>query len=39
LQVEKLKELEQLSLGGAIDLYYYYGDESHVCSEGYVPYG
>jgi transposase len=37
LQVEKLKELEQLSLCGAIDLYY--GDESHVCSEGYVPYG
>jgi transposase len=37
LQVEKLKELEQLSLSGTIDLYY--GDESHVCSEGYVPYG
>jgi hypothetical protein len=37
LQVEKLKELEQLSLCGTIDLYY--GDESHVCSEGYVPYG
>jgi len=37
LQVEKLKEVEQLSLCGAIDLYY--GDESHVCSEGYVPYG
>jgi transposase len=26
-----------LSLCGTIDLYY--GDESHVCSEGYVPYG
>jgi len=37
LQVEKLKELEQLSLCHTIDLYY--GDESHVCSEGYVPYG
>jgi len=37
LQLEKLKELEQLSLCGAIELYY--GDESHVCSEGYVPYG
>ena len=37
LQVEKLAELEQLSLCGTIDLYY--GDESHVCSEGYVPYG
>ena len=37
LQVEKLKEVEQLSLCGTIDLYY--GDESHVCSEGYVPYG
>ena len=37
LQVEKLKELEQLSLDGTIDLYY--GDGSHVCSEGYVPYG
>jgi hypothetical protein len=37
LQVEKLGELEQLSDSGTIDLYY--GDESHVCSEGYVPYG
>jgi hypothetical protein len=37
LQVAKLKELEQLSLCGRIDLYY--GDESHVCSQGYVPYG
>ncbi|GHT74895.1 hypothetical protein AGMMS50262_08780 [Bacteroidia bacterium] len=37
LQVEKLKELEQLSMKGTIDLFY--GDETHVCSEGYVPYG
>jgi transposase len=37
LQVAKLKELEELSLCGTIDLYY--GDESHVCSEGYIPYG
>lgn len=37
LQVEKLQELESLSLKGEIDLYY--GDETHVCSEGYVPYG
>lgn len=37
LQVEKLQELEQMSLDGKIDLYY--GDETHVCSEGYVPYG
>ena len=32
-----LKELEQLSESGQIDLFY--GDESSVCSEGYVPYG
>ena len=37
LQVEKLRELESLSSKGGIDLYY--GDETHVCSEGYVPYG
>jgi Transposase and inactivated derivatives len=37
LQVEKLKELESLSVNAEIDLYY--GDETHVCSEGYVPYG
>jgi hypothetical protein len=37
LQVEKLKELEQLSMEGKTDLFY--GDETHVCSEGYVPYG
>lgn len=29
--------LEKLSKQGLIDLFY--GDESHVCSEGYVPYG
>lgn len=33
---EKLQELESLSSQGSIDLYY--GDESHVCTEGYVPY-
>ncbi len=32
-----LCELEQLSDSGCIDLYY--GDESHICSQGYVPYG
>jgi transposase len=32
-----LGELENLSCTGKIDLYY--ADESHVCSEGYVPYG
>jgi len=37
LQKEKLNELEQLSRENQIDLYY--GDETHVCSEGYVPYG
>lgn len=36
-KVAKIKELEQLCQKGKIDLYY--GDESHVCSEGYVPYG
>lgn len=36
-KVEKLAELEKLSKTGLIDLFY--GDESHVCSEGYVPYG
>jgi transposase len=35
--VEKLAELEKLSEQGLIDLFY--GDETHVCSEGYVPYG
>jgi transposase len=37
LQVEKLKELEEMSTEEKIDLFY--GDESHVCSEGYIPYG
>ncbi len=37
LQVEKLQELEHLNMKGKIDLFY--GDETHVCSEGYVPYG
>lgn len=32
-----LAQLETLSKGGLIDLFY--SDESHVCSEGYVPYG
>ena len=36
-KVECLVELERLSSGGEIDLYY--GDESGVCREGYVPYG
>ena len=36
-KVEKLAELEKLSKNGLIELFY--GDESHVCSEGYVPYG
>ena len=36
-KLECLKELEKLSESGLIDLFY--GDESHVCSEGYVPYG
>ena len=30
-------EIEKLAQQGHIDLYY--GDESHVCSQGYVPYG
>jgi len=37
LKIELIAELEQLSEQGLIDLFY--GDESHVCSEGYVPYG
>lgn len=37
LKVAQLTELEQLSKQGTIDLFY--GDESHVCSEGYTPYG
>lgn len=34
---EKLQELENLCNKGLIDLYF--GDESHVCTQGYVPYG
>ena len=34
---EKLQELENLSNQRLIDLYF--GDESHVCTQGYVPYG
>ncbi len=37
LKIELIAELEQLSEQGLIDLFYV--DESHVCSEGYVPYG
>ncbi|MDR2121170.1 MAG: hypothetical protein LBP64_09920 [Tannerella sp.] len=36
-RIERLVELERLSQLGKIDLYY--GDESHICSEGYLPYG
>ena len=36
-KAEKLQELEQKADDGRIDLYY--ADESHVCTEGYVPYG
>ena len=36
-KTEKLQELEHLNTNGKIDLYY--ADESHVCTEGYVPYG
>ncbi len=34
-KTEKLQELEHLNINGKIDLYY--ADESHVCTEGYVP--
>ncbi len=36
-KTEKLQELVQQEKEGLIDLYY--GDESHICTEGYVPYG
>lgn len=36
-KVEQLKEIEALSEQGKVDLFY--GDESHLCSEDYVPYG
>jgi hypothetical protein len=36
-KTEKLQKLERLYAKGEINLLY--ADESHVCSEGYVPYG
>lgn len=36
-KTEKLQGLEHQAIAGLIDLYY--GDESHICTEGYVPYG
>ena len=36
-KAEKLQELEQKASEGRIDLFY--ADESHVCTESYVPYG
>lgn len=36
-KVEKLQELECLEAKGLIDLFF--ADESHVCTQGYVPYG
>lgn len=36
-KTEKPQELVQQERNGLIDLYY--GDESHICTEGYVPYG
>lgn len=36
-KTQKLQELEQLEGDGKINLYF--ADESHVCTEGYVPYG
>ena len=36
-KVEKLQELERQAGEGRITLYY--ADESHTCTEGYVPYG
>lgn len=36
-KTEKLQELERQANAGLIDLYF--GDESHICTEGYVPYG
>ncbi|MCC8120184.1 MAG: IS630 family transposase [Bacteroidales bacterium] len=35
--VERLQELDRLEISGHIELFF--GDESHVCSSGYVPYG
>ncbi|EFC67111.1 hypothetical protein HMPREF0670_02897 [Prevotella sp. oral taxon 317 str. F0108] len=36
-KVEKLQELDRQAYEGRIRLYY--ADESHTCTEGYVPYG
>ena len=36
-KMKKLQELERQASAGLIDLYY--GDKSHICTEGYVPYG
>ena len=36
-KTEKLQELERQAIVSSIDLYY--GDENHICTEGYVPYG
>ena len=36
-KAKELQELERKADGGGIDLFY--ADESHVCTEGYVPYG
>ena len=36
-KTEKLQELERLEIDGKINLFF--ADESHVCTEGYVPYG
>ncbi len=35
--VERLRELEDQARAGELTLFY--GDESHVCQQGYVPYG
>ena len=37
LKLYQLQELANLWRAGAINLFF--GDESHVCTSGYVPYG
>jgi transposase len=37
MKINDLAELELLDVKDEIDLFY--GDESHICSEGYTPYG
>lgn len=37
LKKAQLAELERLGQAGAVDVFY--GDESHLCSAGYTPYG